>query len=195
MQKHQKFSFTLQEVFDGLNLYISTLEFKAIMHGDNLQVKSVTSKSKPAACDFNRNTSDQSFSRVTCPLCASHHRVSDCTKFKTKESIRLRVSQLRLCFNCLSDKHRVVDCPSKGTCRNCHRRHHTLICVSETPSYKFSNHVVTNSSNGKHHSSNGSSSDSPKPKHTHTNTSVGESKSSRTTPSTSSATNSKERNE
>ena len=36
--------------------------------------------------------------------------------------------QARCCFNCLSFSHMNRNCPSKGVCRRCSSRHHTMLC-------------------------------------------------------------------
>lgn len=37
-----------------------------------------------------------------------------------------KVSELRLCFNCLSEKHGIKDCIARG-CRHCMRKHNLLL--------------------------------------------------------------------
>ena len=43
------------------------------------------------------------------------------------------VRKHKLCFNCLSSKHRACQCRAKG-CRTCGKMHHTLLHVEPTPS-------------------------------------------------------------
>lgn len=64
-----------------------------------------------------------------CDLCSQMHMLFRCTQFARK-SLNQRiefVKQNRLCFNCLSSKHSLPNCPSKFSCRHCQNRHHTLL--------------------------------------------------------------------
>ena len=47
------------------------------------------------------------------------------------------VRKHKLCFNCLSSKHRARQCRVKG-CRTCGKMHHTLLHVEPTPSINSS---------------------------------------------------------
>ena len=64
-----------------------------------------------------------------CPIDKEEHYVGKCPKFLAM-TVAQRVSEIKkqgLCFNCLSDQHTSKDCLSKSTCRECKRKHHTLI--------------------------------------------------------------------
>lgn len=64
-----------------------------------------------------------------CTLCNENHGLIYCKKF-TDLSVTDRVqhvTQSMLCFNCLSPKHSAKFCRSQGTCKQCNRRHHTLL--------------------------------------------------------------------
>ena len=69
---------------------------------------------------------------MKCKLCSSStHRLSQCEIFKSK-NINERTEIVKkngLCYNCLSDKHKLNGCNSKYTCfkDNCSLRHHTLL--------------------------------------------------------------------
>ena len=75
------------------------------------------------------NDSDSRTTPVTCHLCKKPHRLYQCEKFKGKPVAERRtdVKDLKLCFNCLSNLHTVKDCRSKVSCKECRRRHHTLL--------------------------------------------------------------------
>ena len=40
---------------------------------------------------------------------------------------RKDAKDLKLCYNCLSNKHQIKECKSKVSCRECNKRHHTLL--------------------------------------------------------------------
>ena len=65
-----------------------------------------------------------------CPLCTEEaHNVIKCPKF-VQASPFDRYSLIkpsRTCFNCLKNEHAVNKCQSKGRCRDCGGRHHTLL--------------------------------------------------------------------
>ncbi|XP_055605574.1 uncharacterized protein LOC129753753 [Uranotaenia lowii] len=64
-----------------------------------------------------------------CDFCARGHRIYECPQFN-EMSVSQRISNVReknLCFNCLSRRHRAIDCPSKMSCSKCQRKHHSLL--------------------------------------------------------------------
>lgn len=62
-----------------------------------------------------------------CGVCGNMHRVFMCPKLANgaKEALRL-IQEKHLCTNCLY-KHNVAECQSKGSCKICKERHHTLL--------------------------------------------------------------------
>ena len=56
------------------------------------------------------------------------HRSNECTKVKSVSERRQILAKHRLCFNCTGGSHRAAECPSKRSCQQCDRRHHTSIC-------------------------------------------------------------------
>ncbi|XP_036148430.1 uncharacterized protein LOC118647496 [Monomorium pharaonis] len=62
-----------------------------------------------------------------CPLCNTPHYLNSCVKFREKNQRREMVKQQKRCFNCLSEKHTVMSCKSKFSCRVCKKRHHSLL--------------------------------------------------------------------
>ena len=64
-----------------------------------------------------------------CVYCdSSEHRSSECDKLSTPEDRKAFLANKKLCFNCAAGQHSASQCPSKLSCRFCHRRHHTSIC-------------------------------------------------------------------
>ncbi|XP_062713341.1 uncharacterized protein LOC134290258 [Aedes albopictus] len=71
-----------------------------------------------------------------CLLCNEDHRHFECPTFNkwTTAQRTEKVKELNLCFNCLSPGHRSAKCPSRKTCAECQRRHHTLLHEIPRPS-------------------------------------------------------------
>ena len=80
--------------------------------------------------------------RIQCVYCDGSHYSASCSKVS---SIKDRREILRngKCFNCLKSNHKVKDCHSKHTCRNCQKRHHQSVCDAqlEKPSTPVSQSV------------------------------------------------------
>ncbi|XP_072159636.1 uncharacterized protein [Bemisia tabaci] len=73
--------------------------------------------------------SDPSRKSSKCPACPAEHKLTRCPVFlkETPQARRVIVQKYQLCFNCLSKTHGVGQCMSKGRCRACRGKHHTLI--------------------------------------------------------------------
>ncbi|XP_076301463.1 uncharacterized protein LOC143219345 [Lasioglossum baleicum] len=99
-------------------------------------------------------------SSTPCPLCRAPHYLNSCPKFKAKNPSGRRelVQRFSRCFNCLSHSHALRDCPSKYSCRVCHKRHHSLLhddalspptptpefaTASASPSTEVSSHLAS----------------------------------------------------
>ncbi|CAK9826050.1 hypothetical protein ANTRET_LOCUS3958 [Anthophora retusa] len=71
-----------------------------------------------------------------CPICQGGHGIWACGEFQAK-SAKERVTAVEnasLCGNCLKGGHTPKFCWS-GSCRICHKRHHTLLHHPEHPQY------------------------------------------------------------
>ena len=73
---------------------------------------------------------DKTSSKVyECWICKGNHRLMKCDEFREmnvkerKETVRKH----KLCWNCLSQGHQINDCKSTVKCRECNKRHHTLL--------------------------------------------------------------------
>ncbi|XGW34576.1 hypothetical protein V3C99_018482 [Haemonchus contortus] len=67
-----------------------------------------------------------------CPYCNNrYHSPISCDSFSTPHHRSMRVKELHLCFNCLSNQHHTRDCRSKRTCKFCGKRHHSSLCFSQ----------------------------------------------------------------
>lgn len=64
-----------------------------------------------------------------CGVCPESHATHTCRKLMSMPvDSRWRTIQLnKLCVNCMRGGHFASKCPSKMSCKNCHRRHHTLL--------------------------------------------------------------------
>ncbi len=80
-----------------------------------------------------------------CPCCDSSHAIYQCSQFKslTVDKRFNFARRHRLCFNCLSKTHSIEDCYSKITCKECGRKHHSLL--HRTPNNHASKSVAINS--------------------------------------------------
>lgn len=71
----------------------------------------------------------QVVNKLTCNFCKKTTDViGRCEKFKAL-TLNKRYESVRdnaWCFNCLSAKHGVRDCPADRACTECHKRHHLL---------------------------------------------------------------------
>ena len=77
----------------------------------------------------------QSYGAITvdkqCVFCGALHTVIACNEFQ-KLKLQTRkdeVTSKRLCFNCLRPGHMVKKCPSTHNCKQCGKRHHSLLHV------------------------------------------------------------------
>ncbi|XP_076298317.1 uncharacterized protein LOC143217663 [Lasioglossum baleicum] len=100
--------------------------------------------SKPGAVDVNKQVSRPSVNRLnsksttshtvtpsntTCPACRSNHLLYQCDQFRNQtpsERYKL-VRATNRCINCFSASHAVKDCKSTRACKQCHKRHHTML--------------------------------------------------------------------
>lgn len=67
--------------------------------------------------------------REKCIACEEHHLLIACPTFAAhtpKQRFEL-VSQNKMCSNCFSRSHAVKTCDSRGNCKQCGQRHHTLL--------------------------------------------------------------------
>ncbi|XP_062541979.1 uncharacterized protein LOC134209977 [Armigeres subalbatus] len=75
------------------------------------------------------SATDSERGSLTCSCCGESHFLGRCDKFLNstlKERLQF-VNGKRLCSNCLKSGHWVRDCNSKFNCRDCGKKHNTLI--------------------------------------------------------------------
>ena len=66
-----------------------------------------------------------------CVFCKGMHKPTLCTTVSCPKAHLAVVKNAGLCFNCLGH-HKVSQCPSKFTCRECRKKHHTSLCHAFT---------------------------------------------------------------
>ncbi len=73
-------------------------------------------------------------SNLSCNLCHRSHYTYKCPTLlsQTVDQRSETVKQNRLCFNCLGTDHSAYNCPSKKNCRECNRRHNSLLHRTST---------------------------------------------------------------
>ncbi|XP_054711310.1 uncharacterized protein LOC129220901 [Uloborus diversus] len=72
---------------------------------------------------------------TSCSVCQSpNHSIFKCDKFLKLEGYDryLTAKKLNLCLNCLSTKHKIVQCPSTFLCSICSKKHHSLLHRKES---------------------------------------------------------------
>ena len=101
--------------------------------------KSHNSNKFKGVCAAVQQPSNQSLSTQSiqsCVLCKASHDIRKCPAF-LKKSVQERkqvVGECRLCYNCLRLGHRILECKSKISCRDCGKRHHTLLHLERSNS-------------------------------------------------------------
>ncbi|XP_036340901.1 uncharacterized protein LOC118750283 [Rhagoletis pomonella] len=95
-------------------------------------------------------TTDTNVSRVCVKCNSTDHTITKCPIFASisLENCRNFINGKSLCFNCLKSGHTSYSCSSKFRCKECHRRHHTLVhptTVLQTPTASPSAQASTSS--------------------------------------------------
>ncbi|XP_044741884.1 uncharacterized protein LOC123302858 [Chrysoperla carnea] len=85
----------------------------------------------------------------TCAVCKGNHPIFKCSNFLALQpSQRLnKIKQLNGCHDCLKTNHEVTKCPSQSVCKECKRKHNTLLHIvsgSQTFSTKPKGHSLQN---------------------------------------------------
>lgn len=72
--------------------------------------------------------------QTPCPRCTERHSLSSCSRYNALTIPKRKefVTSKHLCYNCLSDKHKLNKCESRFNCRTCQKRHHSSIHVETT---------------------------------------------------------------
>ncbi|XP_029172121.1 uncharacterized protein LOC114941332 [Nylanderia fulva] len=107
---------------DALVPIASTLDKQSDKSNAKLKQRAVTSHTTSAT-------------KLSCPVCESNHLLYQCTAFlgKTPTQRYEIIRNGKRCLNCLSSKHQAKECPSTRSCKECHKRHHTLLHFFDAP--------------------------------------------------------------
>lgn len=76
------------------------------------------------------NKVSETTNKYKCNLCSESHYTGSCKKLTSLNEAEKRyelVKKSMLCFNCLSNTHKTVDCKSQMKCKKCGKRHHSLL--------------------------------------------------------------------
>ena len=136
----KKHDFTLDELTSTLLFFVDTFENRSSIVGnskptgkrESVAVKSVGVKSDSKNSSKSKDEGKGARAKQ-CEFCNDAHASRFCSKYNTHEKRKDRIKELRLCFNCLSSKHAIRDCSSKGKCFTCEGRHHTSLCFKDNP--------------------------------------------------------------
>ena len=112
--------FTLDQMETGIQYIVDKLEQAVLALAEGATIKQVgpsQNQSKPKA-------------NQRCSYCSGDHLAHECAKYKTVNSRKDRVMQLRLWYNCLTPGHSSKTCRSTKTCRTCGLHHHILMFQS-----------------------------------------------------------------
>lgn len=91
-----------------------------------ITVQKPINSSKPN--DLRQSKSLVSTGKAQCPLCKGSHWLYSCSDF-IKLSVadrNAKVKEKNLCYNCLGP-HQMSDCKSTATCKECRKKHHSLL--------------------------------------------------------------------
>lgn len=88
-------------------------------------------------------------SSSNCPICSENHYVGSCKTFLNYNvSQRLDcITKSKRCFNCLSSYHTTNKCTNQKTCKQCFKRHHTLLHKSSNENNKHQDEISEGSKN------------------------------------------------
>ncbi|XP_065082433.1 uncharacterized protein LOC135704851 [Ochlerotatus camptorhynchus] len=81
---------------------------------------------------------------LKCAVCKNNHELWKCENFK-KMNVSDKYNMLKksgCCFNCLQKGHRTNGCTSTHNCRECGKRHHTSLHISEGSSSKSADSIA-----------------------------------------------------
>ena len=73
------------------------------------------------------NNNNKAVEKV-CPFCSKNHLPINCLEFKNHTERWNRATTLNLCFNCLRNNHKVMECYNRNRCSNCRAQHHLSLC-------------------------------------------------------------------
>ena len=117
--------FTLEQMETDIQHIVDKLEqaVLALAEGATIKQVGVNSPSQNQSSKQSKSKANQRRS-----YCSGEHLAHECAKYKTVYSRKERVTQLRLCYNCLTPGHASKMCRSNKICRTCGSHHHSSLC-------------------------------------------------------------------
>lgn len=114
---------------------------KRLYSGNEQQYKNKRAKIDEQNVSKQNDSSSKTLPSVKCSICPDSHFNTQCPKLKSMKykERKQKISESNLCYNCLSPKHQVRDCPH-GPCNRCKTKHNSLLCP-ENPYNKVANAV------------------------------------------------------
>ncbi|XP_065082363.1 uncharacterized protein LOC135704787 [Ochlerotatus camptorhynchus] len=121
--------------------YEATIEFLQeqfrIMEKININTKPLveSAKVKPVNKCHTLVATNEHKHELKCVMCKNNHELWKCDKFK-ELNVSEKYSSLKKwgsCFNCSQRGHRTSGCSSSHNCRDCGKRHHTLLHSGSVP--------------------------------------------------------------
>jgi len=122
VRAHGNDRWSLPSLRDAIQHEITIKEAGQSVNCDNLEPNFTPTSAFIASAKRNRNLTSK-----PCIFCNEVHAPSVCYKVKGIDDRKRIIKEKQLCYNCLGN-HRVADCKSDKTCKNCGKRHHTSIC-------------------------------------------------------------------
>ena len=147
--------FTLDQMESGIQHIVDELEqaVLALAEGATIKQIGVNSPSQNQSSKQSKPKANQ-----WCSYCSGEHLANEYAKYKTVNSRKDRVMQLRLCYNCLTPGHSSKTCRSTKTCRTCGSHHHSSLCFKAHSNSSDNSNQNTNNSNVSQRKTNQSSS-------------------------------------
>ena len=131
---HYDSQWTIDELLTSIQREIRIFEAgQQSTHRHNSHTNSTpTTGSFHTATNHNRGAShEKSKKNSSCIFCKGPHKPGSCNTITCHKERLAIVKSAGLCFNCLA-RHKVSQCTSRFTCKECHRKHHTSLCHAFT---------------------------------------------------------------
>ena len=136
--------FSLDQMETGIQYIVDKLEQAALALAEGATIKQVGVNS-PSQNQSSKQSKPKA--NQQCSYCSGEHLAHECAKYKTVNSRKDRVMQLRLCYNCLTPGHSSKSCRSTKTCRTCRSHHHSSLCFKAYSNSSDATNQNTSSSN------------------------------------------------
>ena len=147
--------FTLDQMEMGIQHIVDKLEQIVLALAEGATIKQV-GVNLPSQNQSSKQSKPKANQR--CSYCSCEHLAHECAKYKTVNSRKDRLMQLRLCYNCLTPGYSSKTCRSTKTCRTCGSHHHSSLCFKAHSNSSDNSNQNTNNANVSQGKTNQSSS-------------------------------------